>query len=124
MDAILVAQLAGYSLLVGTLILLFKRRVYLDREIGQPSENEIDLPLIGKFKTQSPAIVLIFLAAVLVLYPIWLRSTRAEFATVEGDIQAGGKSVTVTIVPVPRYQEIVDDSGKNMLDSSGNLPHN
>jgi hypothetical protein len=104
-----VAQLAGCSLLVGTLILLFKRRVYLDRETGQPSE--IDLPLFGKLKTQSPVIILILVAAFLVIYPMQLRSTRAEFGTVEGDIQAGDESVTVTIVPVPRYQEVVDSNG-------------
>jgi hypothetical protein len=64
--SVTIAQGAGIILLVGTLILLFKRTIYLDRETKQPVEME--LPVFGKIKTQSPVIFIVLIGASLVLF--------------------------------------------------------
>jgi hypothetical protein len=112
----LVAQGAGILLLVSIVWLLFKRVIYVDATTKQPIEFE--LPILGKLKSQNPVIALVLIAAGLTLYPLRLsdqaRSARlakyAESATIEGEVETT-KPVTVTIVPLPRFQETLQASG-------------
>jgi len=108
-DAILllVSQIAGIILLLGTMILVGFRRIYFDKETKQPIE--IDIPVFGKIKTQAPAFALIVVAACLVIYP--LSRSRPDLITVQGDIDTGGKAVTVVVVAVPQYQATLDRAG-------------
>lgn len=102
-----IAQAAGAVLLGGVLALLWKGRIYLDSKTHQPTEFEF--PVLGKFKTQSPVIALVLIAAVLVIYPI-VQAGPAE-GTLTVPIEASGQTVTVRLVPVPTYQLTVDSSG-------------
>lgn len=96
-------QVAGIVLLVMTMILVAKRRIYFDAE--SKAVTEVELPFFGKVKTQAPALVLVLVGAVMVLVP--LQKMGADTATVEGTIDSGGRAVTVLVVPVPHYQQSV-----------------
>src|SRR5216684_986553 len=102
-----VSQGAGFALLVSVVFLLYKRRIYLNAVTKMPIE--VEMPILGKLKSQSPVIVIIFIGAALVLYPIYMA--RTELGTVEGSIHTSGKSVTVTVVAQPRFQETLHTSG-------------
>jgi hypothetical protein len=104
---LLISQIAGIILLLGTMLLVGFRRIYFDKETKQPIE--IEIPLFGKVKTQAPAFALIVVAACLVMYP--LSRSRPDLVTVQGDIDTGGKAVTVLVVAVPQYQATLDRAG-------------
>jgi len=112
----LVAQGAGILLLISVVWLLYKRIIYVDAATKQPIQFE--LPVVGKLKTQNPVIALVVIGTVLILYPLLLsddaRSARlakyGEQATVEGEVETT-KPVTVTVVPLPRFQATLQSSG-------------
>jgi hypothetical protein len=97
---LIICQVVGAILLVFTLFLLYKGRVYLDKETRQPIEFEF--PVIGKVKSQSPAFLMILVGAAMVVAPIPWRDPPKY--PLEGEISAGDKSVTMQIVAVPHYQ--------------------
>lgn len=104
---LLLSALAGILLLVGTMLLLWFRRIYIDAQTGQPTE--IEIPLIGKFKTQAPTFALIIVAAVLVIYPI--SRAKQDLIKIEGTVDPGGKSVTVLVVALPNNLTTLDSAG-------------
>src|SRR5205823_2368058 len=71
------------------------------------------LPIIGEISTQAPVLVLVLAAAFMVVYP--LSRMGADRAVVEGEIDTGGKSVTVLVVADPDYVHSQDASGKFSL---------
>ena len=105
---LLLSTIAGILLLVGTMLLLWFRRIYIDAQTGQPTE--IEIPLIGKFRTHAPTFALIIVGAILVIYPIYY-APKQDFITVEGAVNAGRKSVTVLVVSLPNNQATLDDVG-------------
>ena len=108
---LLVAQGAGCFLLASVVWLLHNRRIYVDADTKEPIE--FDLPVIGKLKTQNPVIMLFLIGAGLVMGPVWLSNgelTPYKQATVEGEIETN-KPVTVTVVPLPRFQATLQGSG-------------
>ena len=64
---LLVSQIAGIFLLVATMLLVGFRRIYIDAETKEPITFEI--PIFGKVKSQTPAVVLIIVGAFMVVYP-------------------------------------------------------
>lgn len=86
------------------MLLVGLRRIYFDKETKQPIE--IDIPIFGKLKTQAPAFALVVVAACLVMYPLF--RSRPDLVTVRGDIDTGGKAVTILVVAVPQYQMTLD----------------
>ena len=108
MNTLLVTtQIAGILLLLGTMVLLFYRRIYLDAETKEPIK--FTLPVIGEISTQAPVLVLIFVGACLVAYP--LSKMGADKATLQGVIDTGGKPVTVLVVAEPDYAFPQEQSG-------------
>ena len=101
-------QVAGIILLIATMILLFFRRIYLDAETKKPIK--FNLPINGEVNTQAPVVVLILVAAFMVVYPLFRMG--AEKATLEGEIDTGGKSVSVLVIADPDYVHSQDASGK------------
>jgi len=101
-------QIAGIVLLIGTMILLFFRRIYLDAETKQ--SIKVTLPIFGEISTQAPVIILVLIGALMVVYPAIQK--RQDMVSVEGEINTGGKSVTVLVVAVPDYVFSQDASGK------------
>jgi hypothetical protein len=110
---LVLAQAAGVVLLIGTLILLFSRRIYLDRVTHEAIE--VEMPFLGKLRTQSPVIVLILIAGGLVLYPVKIGTDRVVTAPIEGQLDHPLPDVRVYVVP-NRYTADVDDTGAYHLD--------
>lgn len=104
---LLVTQSAGILLLIGTMVLLFFRRVLLDAETKQPIRFK--LPLLGEVSTQAPVMVLILVAAFMVIYP--LSKTDVEMATVIGEVDTGDDPVSMLIVADPDYTHNQDANG-------------
>jgi hypothetical protein len=104
---LLTTQAAGILLVIGTMFLLFARRIYLDAETKQPIKFK--LPVMGEISTQAPVLILIVIGAFMVVYPLSMMG--ADMATLEGDIDTGGKSVTVVLVAVPAYEHSQDAAG-------------
>jgi hypothetical protein len=102
---------SGVFLLVATFYLIVKRIIYIDAETKQPIQFE--LPLLGKVRTQSPIVFLLLVSVALILYP--LKHAESDTVTLEGDVQTGGKSVTVLVVAVPHYQETLDLGGHFLI---------
>jgi hypothetical protein len=100
-------QLAGISLLTGTMILLFFRRIYLDLETKKPIK--FSLPLLGEVSTQAPVLALVLIATLMVVYP--LSKMSADVGFIEGELNTGGKPVSVLVVAVPHYQYNQDSAG-------------
>jgi hypothetical protein len=107
MDPILMTQAAGILLLVGTMGLLFFRRVVLDAETKTVSSFK--LPFFGEIKTQAPVLVLIFIGAVMVVYP--LSKHVASTVTVSGTVDPGSSSVAVLVIADPDYSHSYDAAG-------------
>jgi hypothetical protein len=99
---LIVTQGAGILLLLGTMVLLFYRRVFIDAESKQPIK--FTLPVLGEISTQSPVVLLILIGAAMVTYP--LTQMRAAVVSLEGSVDTGGETVSVLIVAVPDYQQI------------------
>lgn len=107
-NLLVTTQVAGIILLIATMVLLFFRRIYLDAETKQPIK--FSLPIVGEISTQAPVLVLVMVGAFMVVYPLSMGT--AARATIQGDIDTGGKSVTVLVVADPDYVHSQDASGK------------
>jgi hypothetical protein len=59
----------GFAVLLAVLglVALLKQKTYLDSKTGQPTQ--IEIPLIGKMKTNYPALIFVFLAVVVLVIP-------------------------------------------------------
>jgi len=109
MNTLLVTtQVSGIVLLIATMLLLFFRRIYLDAETKQPIQFKI--PIVGEISTQAPVLALILIGVFMVVYP--LSKMGEDKAVLQGEIDTGGKSVTVLVIAVPDYEHSQDASGK------------
>ncbi len=104
---LMTTQAAGILLLVGTMILLFYRRVVLDSETKTPTRFK--LPLFGEITTQAPVLVLVVIGAAMVLYP--LSKIEPPSVTVSGTVDPGNASVAVVVVADPDYTHSYDAAG-------------
>ena len=104
---LLIAQGAGVFLLVATIILIARRTIYIDASTKAPIEFEF--PIIGKVKSQTPAIVIFLIGAALVVFP--LTMSRSEEATIEGAITSSGTPLTMVVVAVPHYEQTLAAGG-------------
>lgn len=105
---LIISQIAGVILLVGTLGLLGFRRIYLDAETKKPIK--FSLPLFGEVSTQAPVLVLLLFGVLMVSYP--LVKGESDKATIEGTIDPGGKTVTMLIVADPVHMRSQESAGK------------
>lgn len=104
---LIICEIAGVLLLLGTMLLVGFRRIYFDDK-GAPIE--VELRILGKLKTQSPVVALVFVAAALVLVP--LTYLKPGLATIKGKVlNTAGKTVEVEILGVPTYQETLNAPG-------------
>jgi len=63
----LLCSVSGLIMVVGSLFLLWRGRIYLDHKGEQVTQ--IELPMGIKFSTQFPVLVMFFLGVVLLVYP-------------------------------------------------------
>ena len=70
---LLLAAVAGAIVMISTMVLIGMRRIYVDKETKEVTE--IDFPLLGKMKTQSPALFLIAVGFMLTGYAVYQGAT-------------------------------------------------
>ncbi len=75
---------AGAFMILGGIVLLYKQKIFIDRETQQITEVETP---IGKFRTNVPALLLFALGFVPLIYPIWQLSQRKPMAMLSGEIE-------------------------------------
>ncbi|HEX8650739.1 MAG TPA: hypothetical protein VF708_07850 [Pyrinomonadaceae bacterium] len=68
MALFILSSVAGIIMVIGSLFLLYKGRIYLDSE-GK-SVSQVELPLGIKFSTQFPVLVMFLFGAFLLIFPI------------------------------------------------------
>lgn len=78
-------SIAGFVMVVGGIWLVYKQKIYIDRESKQVTE--IETP-IGKFKTNLPALVLFALGFVPLIYPIVESRRFAEQVRIRGSVKS------------------------------------
>ena len=95
---------AGLAIVLGSLLLLWKGQIYLDRETKQVVE--IELPLGIKVKSSIPVLALIVIGGALLIYSASEASKLGEEVTVEGDLTGSTSRVelyaSVTSLALPR----------------------
>lgn len=101
---LIISQVAGSLLLAGTIVLLFFRRVVLDKETK--SATSFKMPLVGEIKTQAPVLIIVFVGAAMVMYP--MSQGTASTVTVSGTVDPGGGSVAVVVFADPDYAHSYD----------------
>jgi hypothetical protein len=74
------SALAGFVMVVGGIWLIYKEKIYIDRESQQPIE--IQSPL-GTFKSNYPALTLFALGFFPLVYPIYSVNNLTQYVRVE-----------------------------------------
>jgi hypothetical protein len=92
-----VSSMAGLVMVIGGIWLIYKQKIYIDRESKQITE--IETP-IGKFRTNIPALALFVLGFFPLIYPIYESSSiiRLEKVKVVGKVKASVHPVLVYAV--------------------------
>jgi hypothetical protein len=109
-----ISAIAGFVMVAGGMWLIYKEKIYIDRE--SKTVTEVETPF-GKFKTNVPALVLFVLGFFPLIYPI-VKSANPTAAEVqlEGEV----KSKTY---PVDVYAVIDFDSLRNQRSFNLNIPY-
>jgi hypothetical protein len=106
------SSLAGLIMVAGGIWLLYKQKIYIDRESNQVTE--IETPL-GKFKTNIPALALFALGFFPLIYPIVKAAQFGEDVPIRGNLNAD-------VYPVTVYAAVVSDSLFKAGDYSLRVP--
>lgn len=91
-----VCATAGFVMVAGGIFMLYKQKIYIDRESQQITE--IEAPLLGKFRTNVPALVLFVLGFVPLIYPLWLLRQLANQVEIVGTVKSTSYPVYVYAV--------------------------
>jgi hypothetical protein len=87
-------------MIVGSIVLLALRKTIIDKETSTPTE--IDLPMFGKIRVNSPALVLFGMGIVPLMYAVWdyhkLRERVAEQVSIVGTVTTDSPEVRIYAV--------------------------
>ncbi|MGE0100830.1 MAG: hypothetical protein AB7H86_05680 [Blastocatellales bacterium] len=90
-----ISSIAGLIMVAGGILLIYKQKIYIDRESKQVTEVETP---IGKFRTNLPALVLFVLGFVPLIYPMVQARKFVQELRIVGDVEADTFPVTVYAV--------------------------
>jgi hypothetical protein len=93
---------AGLVMIVGGIWLIYKEKIYIDKETNQVTELETPL---GKFKTNVPALVLFALGFIPLIYPIYKISELLPQVKIDGEVHSS--SFPVQIYAVVKSQSVL-----------------
>lgn len=96
----LLCSLAGFIMVAGGIWLIYKQKIYIDRESKQVTE--IETPM-GKFKTNVPALVLFALGFFPLVFPIYRIEKLGKEIPVTGNLKAD-------VFPVMVYAVVRSDT--------------
>ena len=107
--------IAGFIMVVGGIWLIWKEKIYIDRETKQVTE--IEIPGGVKFKSNVPALALFVIGCVPLLYPM-IGSKRVA----PPDLQLRGEVENDKDYPFEVYAAISAESVKNRRSFSLSVP--
>jgi hypothetical protein len=90
------SSLAGLVMIVGGIWLIYSQKIYIDSQSKEITE--IDIPLVGKFKTNVPALVLFALGFIPLIYPLVQLAGMIKEVTIQGNVKANAHPVLVYAV--------------------------
>jgi len=94
----LLSSLAGLVMTAGGIWLIYREKIYIDRETLK--EIELELPFGMKFKTNIPALFLFVIGLVLLFYPIYSARRAQEVEQIEIAGSVDGDSFPVEVQAV------------------------
>src|SRR5579875_402063 len=106
------SSFAGLVMIAGGIWLLYKEKIYIDKETKQVTA--IETP-VGKFKTNAPALMLFALGFVPLIYPLFQVSGAIREIRIHGHVQTDSHPLMV-------YAVAASDSVPAGGDFSVNLP--
>jgi hypothetical protein len=96
------SSVGGLVMIVGGIWLIYKQKIYIDSQTKQVTQ--IELPFLGKLKTNSPVVVLFVLGFAGLFYPIYKSETN--YWHLRGEVSSGIHPVAVYAVvqsePLPQ----------------------
>lgn len=99
-------EAAGAFMIVGGIVLIYKQKIFIDRESKQITE--IETPL-GKFRTNIPALFLFVLGFIPLIFPIWELHQHRPSEKVVGEFTVTGKTgaaLPITVYAVADHQDL------------------
>ncbi len=100
---------AGFIVIVGSMFLLAKGRIYIDSQTKDITD--IELPFGIKMKTNAPTIMMFLFGAVLLAYPVWQASksevTKDKRIYLTGKVEST-EPVKVSVLVAERAETIGD----------------
>lgn len=94
-------EVGGLVMIGGGILLIYKEKIYIDRETKQVTEVEV--PFFGKLKTNVPALALFALGFIPLIYP--LIGIRTAYLRVRGSVSSQLRPVFVYAVVEVRALE-------------------
>lgn len=88
-------SIAGFVMVVGGIFLIYKEKIYIDRETKQITS--IETP-VGKFKTNAPALALFALGFIPLVYPIYLSREQGKMVSISGELTSTKYPANVYVV--------------------------
>lgn len=123
MEFVLMILLAAFALGLGFFALL-KQKTYLDA--GSGAVTAVEVPLVGKMKTNYPALLFVFVGLVFGYFAyayndaeeIW---TATKTFTIEGQLKSGTpvtdwSAAEITVIPSSLVHQHVDANGRYRID--------
>jgi hypothetical protein len=107
-----ISAVAGFVMVAGGIWLIYKEKIYIDRETK--AITEVETPF-GKFKTNIPALVLFVLGFVPLIYPIIKSASTTPEVPLKGEVKSN-------TYPVDVYAVISSDSLKNQRSVNLSVP--
>lgn len=96
-------SMSGVVMVVGGMLLIYKEKIYIDRESKQITE--IETP-IGKFKTNIPALVLFVLGFVPLTYPLLKVREFGQKFSISGKVEGAPNSFPVQVYAVAQLDSL------------------
>jgi hypothetical protein len=94
-----VCSISGLIMMAGGIWLIYKEKIYIDRETKQVTE--VELPWLGKFRTNVPALVLFVIGLASLIYPIYQSkdlTKPTQWVAIKGQVQSEAFPVYVYAV--------------------------
>ena len=89
------SSFAGLFMIVGGIWLLYKQKIYIDKETNEVTE--IETP-VGKFKTNAPALMLFALGFVPLIYPLFQVAGSTREIRIHGNVKTDSQPLAVFAV--------------------------
>lgn len=90
------SSFAGLVMVVGGIWLLYSQKIYIDSQSKEVTE--IEIPFMGKLRTNTPALALFALGFIPLIYPMFQLAGMAKEVKIRGNVKANAHPILVYAV--------------------------